>query len=85
VGFAVWVDEEEQVVWARGTHEYRPMGSAVVALRDQFRARDFRQSLKPPASVNSLFVGFFGSLETVNEYVRDHRKRRFRPTPAHLL
>jgi hypothetical protein len=85
MGFAVWVDEAEQVVWAQGTHEYRPMGTAVIALADQFRRRDFRQSLRRPASVNSLFAGFFGSLETVNQFMRDDKKRRYRSTPAHLL
>jgi hypothetical protein len=92
LGFAVWVDENEQVVWAQGTHEYRPIGAAVVAICDQFRLRDFRQSLKRPLAVHRLFVGFFGSLEAVNEYVRTphdersfRRKRSFRPTPAHLI
>jgi hypothetical protein len=85
LGFAVWVDEQEQVIWAQGTHEYRPMGAAVVALTSQFRRADFRQSLKPPPALNRLFVGFFASLETVNHFVGDHRKRRFRNTPAHLL
>jgi hypothetical protein len=61
------------------------MGAAVVAICSQFRHPDFRQSIKRPQSLNALFVGFFGSLETVNAYLRDHKKRRFRPTPAHLL
>lgn len=85
MGFAVWIDERERVVWAQGTHEYRPMGTAVVAMLDQFRPRDFRQSLKRPLSLQPYFAGFFGSLETVNEYLRDDKDRRFRPTPAHLL
>jgi len=86
LGFAVWIDEQEQVIWAQGTHEYRPLGAAAIALRDQFRRRDFRQSLKRPAAVGKLFVGFFGSLEEVNHYLGDHtRERRFRSTPAHLL
>ena len=86
MGFAVWIDAEAHVAWAQGTHEYRPMGAAVIALQDQFRHRDFRQSLKRPASINKLFVGFFGSLEEVNHHVRDHiRQRRHRATPAHLL
>jgi hypothetical protein len=85
LGFAVWLDEQEQVIWAQGTHEYRPMGAAVVALSSQFRRADFRQSLKPLPALDRLFVGFFGSLEDVNHFVRDHKKRRFRHTPAHLL
>jgi hypothetical protein len=87
VGFAVWVDEQEQVVWAQGTHEYRPMGSAVIAFQDQFRPRDFRQSLRRPSTISNRFVGFFGSLESVNEYMHSphHQKRSFRPTPGHLI
>lgn len=87
MGFAVWVDADEKVIWAQGTHEYRPMGAAVIALRDQFRARDFRQSLKRPRGVDKQFAGFFASLEAVNEFVRapQSQKRSFRPTPAHLI
>jgi hypothetical protein len=85
MGFAVWVDEAEKVVWAHGTHEYRPMGAAVIALGGQFRPRDFRQSLKRPRRIDKRFAGFFGSLEAVNDYMRDHRKRSYRPTPAHLI
>jgi hypothetical protein len=86
LGFAVWVDRSEQVVWAQGTHEYRPMGVAVIALRGQFRTLDFRQSLKRPPAVEKSFVGFFASLEEVNRYVGENiSRRRFRPTPAHLL
>ncbi len=86
MGFALWIDEQEQVVWAQGTHEYRPMGSAAIALRGRFRHADFRQSLKRPAEVSAYFVGFFGSLEEVNHFVSDDgSKRRYRRTPAHLL
>jgi hypothetical protein len=86
LGFAVWIDKQEQVVWAQGTHEYRPMGAAVVAVSDLFRARDFRQSRQRPSDVNRLFVGFFASLEEVNRYLGDDSKtRRFRETPAHLI
>ena len=85
MGFAVWADKEEKVMWAQGTHEYRPMGAAVVAISDQFRPRDFRQSLKRPAALAKSFVGFFGSIEAVNEYMRGGESRSFRPTPAHLI
>ena len=85
MGFAVWVDMNDEVVWAQGTHEYRPMGTAVVAVCDQFRPGDFRQALKRPRSLDHLFAGFFASLGTVNQFMRDHGKRQLRPTPAHLL
>jgi len=84
MGFAVWVDEEGRTAWAEGTHEYRPMGTAVIAITDQFRHRDFRQKCRSPTHLGGSFVGFFGSLETVNEYLRSATPRRLRPTPAHL-
>jgi hypothetical protein len=84
MGFAVWVDEQTQTAWAQGTHEYRPMGTAVIAITDQFRHRDFRQSRRTPAHLRGAFVGFFGSLETVNEYLRSADHRRRSETPAHL-
>lgn len=84
MGFAVWIDLENGQVWARGTHEYRPMGVAVIARTDQFRHRDFRQSRRVPKSLGPAFAGFFGSLEEVNVRLRLGRLRR-RATPAHLL
>ena len=84
MGFAVWIDEQARTAWAQGTHEYRPMGTAVVALTDQFRHRDFRQTLRAPEHLRDAFVGFFGSLETVNEYLRTGKRRCRRQTPAHL-
>jgi hypothetical protein len=85
VGFAVWIDAEERVVWARGTHEYRPMGTAVIALSDRFRHRDFVSTRPSPAHLRRCFAGFFGSLETVNEFLHSPPTRKLRRTPAHLL
>ena len=85
VGFAVWIDSAERVAWARGIHEYRPMGTAVVALSDQFRQRDFVANRVSPAHLQSCFAGFFGSLETVNEFLREPATRILRRTPPHLL
>jgi hypothetical protein len=85
MGFAVWIDTENGLTWARGTHEYRPMGSAVIASTDQFRHRDFRQSRRLPAHLRQSFVGFFGSLEEVNARIRVETKWKRRATPAHLL
>lgn len=84
MGFAVWIDTRDRLAWARGTHEYRVMGTAVIALSDQFRARDFRQSRSVPSHLSRSFAGFFGSLETVNEYLRFTRHPQFRVTPSHL-
>lgn len=84
MGFAVWIDEEHSLAWASGTHEYRPMGTAVVAVSDQFRHRDFQQTRPRPAHLQKNFVGFFGSLEEVNVTLRAAPKWKRRPTPAHL-
>jgi hypothetical protein len=85
MGFAIWIDPANGVVWARGTHEYRPMGTAAIAITDQFRHRDFRAARRLPAQVRGGFVGFFGSLEEVNVRLRSGRAWRRRATPAHLL
>jgi hypothetical protein len=85
VGFAVWIDTDERMAWARGTHEYRPMGTAVIAISDQFRPRDFAAARESPAHLQSCFAGFFGSLETVNEFLHSTETRTLRRTPAHLL
>lgn len=85
MGFAVWIDSDARVAWARGTHEYRPMGTAVVAISDLFRPRDFVATRESPPHLQSCFAGFFGSLETVNEFLRSPETRILRRTPPHLL
>jgi hypothetical protein len=85
VGFAVWIDSEERVAWAQGTHEYRPMGTAVIAMSDQFRPRDFAPARESPVHLRACFAGFFGSLETVNEFLHSTETRNLRATPSHLL
>jgi hypothetical protein len=84
MGFALWIDVREDIAWVQGTHEYRPLGTAALSKVDQFRRRDFRQNLRRPRELDDCFVGFFGSLETVNEYLRKQRKPALRRTPAHL-
>lgn len=85
MGFALWIDAEQDLAWAQGTHEYRPMGTAVIALASQFRHSDFRQTRRAPAHLSTSFAGFFGSLVTVNEYLRSGATPARRRTPAHLL
>jgi hypothetical protein len=85
VGFALWIDETDGLAWAQGTHEYRPLGTAVLAVTGQFRNADFRQSRRIPPHLSARFVGFFGSLESVNEFLSTGARRQFRRTPAHLL
>jgi hypothetical protein len=84
MGFAVWINRRGTLAWARGTHEYRPMGTAVIAGSDQFRHRDFQQTRKRPADLDKCFIGFFGSLEEVNVTLRKQPAWNRRPTPAHL-
>jgi len=85
MGFGLWIDPENGLAWAQGTHEYRPLGSAVISSTDQFRHRDFRQTRKRPRKLQNSFAGFFGSLEEVNARLRGGGRWRIRATPAHLL
>jgi len=86
MGFAVWIDPDQDLAWAQGTHEYRPMGTAVIAKSDQFRPRDFVGARRPPKRLEGRVVGFYGSLEEVNASLREPARRwRLRRTPAHLI
>src|SRR5262249_3942793 len=85
MGFALWIDDEQGVAWAQGTHEYRPMGVAAIASTDRFRPRDFRKSRRRPEYLKNAFVGFFGSLEEVNFALRSPLKSRRRTAPAHFI
>jgi len=86
MGWALWIDESGGTAWAQGTHEYRPAGTAVVAITDQFCSRDFRQKLRRPKRLEASFRGFFGSLEEVNRYLRRGRRTgsHSRRTPAYV-
>ncbi|MDE3197354.1 MAG: hypothetical protein KGN84_13475 [Acidobacteriota bacterium] len=85
MGFAVWIDTERDLAWAQGTHEYRPMGTAVIAQTDQFRHRDFIQIRRRPRTLDGQFADFFGSLEEVNARLRTRPQWKLRGTPAHLI
>ena len=84
MGFAVWIDAGNALAWAQGTHEYRPMGTAVISQTDQFRHRDFLRNRRPPPHLESSFAGFFGSLEEVNARLRLQPRWKLRSTPGHL-
>lgn len=84
VGFALWIDAGANLAWAQGTHEYRPMGTAVIARTDQFRRRDFHAARGRPPHLENCFVGFFGSLEDVNAILRAQPPWKLRWTPGHL-
>ena len=53
MGFAVWLSEDQ--AWAQGTHEYRPMGCAVIARNGQFRSPDFNRYRRSPDRRSPLF------------------------------
>jgi hypothetical protein len=67
MGFALWLTAD--LAWAQGTHEYKPMGAAVVARSGLFRARDFSPKRRPPARNAEGFAGLFASLEDVNRHL----------------
>ena len=57
------------------------MGSAVIAMTGQLRHRDFDRHRRAPAQLQDSFVGSFGSLEEVNQFLRTPLKARKRGTP----
>jgi hypothetical protein len=71
MGFALWVDEDR--VWAQGTHEYKPMGVAVISATDLFRESDFRSGRRCPPRLHRSFIGLFASLGDVNSCLRKNR------------
>ena len=83
MGFALWIDGA--CVWAQGTHEYKPMGAAVIAATDLFRQRDFVSGRRCPSRLDRSFVGLFASLGDVNHHLRAQKKRgRLRTTVPYL-
>jgi hypothetical protein len=72
MGFALWVDQE--TAWCAGTHEYRPMGVAVIAASSLFSARDFHPMRPPPGERHGPdFRGLFASLPDVNSFLERQR------------
>jgi hypothetical protein len=72
VGFYLWFADD--LAWAQGTYEYRPMGTAVIAASDLFRRRDFdpRRKTSPPQTAR--FAGQFASLGHLNQQLKQRRK-----------
>ncbi len=73
MGFYLWVADD--IAWAQGTYEYRPMGMAVVAASDLFTRRDFdpRRKTRPPATAR--YLGQFASLGQINGVLQVNRDR----------
>jgi hypothetical protein len=80
MGFALWIDNQQ--AWAAGTHDYRPMGAAVIAENGCFRARDFSRDRRAPGRRHPSFIGLFGSLEEVNVFLRKRPAARRPPSDA---
>jgi hypothetical protein len=73
MGFALWLDGE--TAWAQGTHEYRPMGAAVIGLRGVFCPRDFSIRRSAPPRYDRRFTGHFASLGQMNDFLARFRTR----------
>jgi hypothetical protein len=74
MGFYLWLDDE--LAWAQGTYEYRPMGAAVISTSDLFRRRDFDSRRKPHPPPAAVFAGQFASLGHLNAQLKKKRKSR---------
>ncbi len=81
MGFALWLIDQE--AWAAGTHEYKPMGTAVIAASQLFRSRDFNGLRRAPSRRAAGFQGLFASLEDVNRHLR--QQPRLKPTRDRIL
>jgi hypothetical protein len=73
MGFALWLAGER--AWAQGTHEYRPMGAAVIGVHGTFTPRDFSHRRRAPSRFDSGFVGLFASLGEMNDWLRKRQSR----------
>ncbi|HJT89620.1 MAG TPA: hypothetical protein VJ732_17245 [Bryobacteraceae bacterium] len=71
MGFYLWLDKD--LAWAQGTYEYRPLGTAVIAVSDLFRQRDFDCRRKLSVSAEASYLGHFASLGHMNAELRSQR------------
>ncbi len=74
MGFALWLHDD--VAWAQGTHEYKPMGAAVVGLGSLFRARDFSNRRRAPRRGLDGYAGMYASLEDLNRQLAKSESQR---------
>ena len=73
MGFYLWVDDD--LAWAQGAYEYRPMGTAVICASDLFRGRDFSGRRKLQPSPTAQYAGQFASLGHLNQHLVKRRRR----------
>ncbi|HEY3840155.1 MAG TPA: hypothetical protein VGL72_26465 [Bryobacteraceae bacterium] len=71
MGYALY--RKDRILWAAGTHEYKPMGVAAIAATDLFRPRDFRPTTKAPREREAEFLGFFASIVDLNDFLMRER------------
>ena len=76
MGFALWVRDGQ--AWAMGTHEYRPMGTAVISVRGVFSPRDFHRMRRAPSRMDPGLAGLFASLGEMNDYLKFRLQPRVR-------
>jgi hypothetical protein len=83
VGFALWI--RDGVAWAQGTHEYRPMGTAVISARGTFTPRDFDRRRAAPPRLDPGLAGLFASLGAMNDFLKKHASRKSRSRGPQLF
>jgi hypothetical protein len=81
MGFALWV--KDGIARAEGTHEYRPMGIAVISCTDLFRARDFRPRRSQVEVSDCDFAGYFASIHHLNHFLKGRRHDPKATAPHH--
>ena len=78
MSYSLWISGD--VAFAQGTYESRPAGTAVIAVTDLFKRRDFRPSNRAPSIFDASYVGLFASLGDLNAELRKRRSVRRRGT-----
>jgi hypothetical protein len=87
MGYALWIHDGLAI--ALGTHEYRPMGVAVIASSDIFTAAAFSAHRRKPPRNHPGYEGLFASIPDLNRYLVHRRSRppaagRSRAMPGYL-
>ena len=82
MGFYLWFDGD--VAWAQGAYEYRPMGTAVVAVSDLFQGRDFDPRRVRRVPREARYAGQFASLGDLNLQLILRRKENPYSRKAHV-
>ena len=72
MGFYLWI--EDDLAWAQGTYEYRPMGVAVISSSDLFRRRDFKPRRRVRPTSAAAYVGQFASIGHLNAQLQERRR-----------